>query len=66
MRLDKLLSELGVASRKELRDIIRRGRVRVDGVTVTAPEQKVDAELKAISDLKMKQSEISSKVTQYE
>ena len=29
-------------------------------------QQKVDAELKAISDLKMKQSEISSKVTQYE
>ena len=44
MRLDKLLSELGVASRKELRDIIRRGRVSVDGVTVTVPEQKVDAE----------------------
>ena len=43
MRLDKLLSELGVASRKELRDIIRRGRVRVDGAVVTAPEQKVDA-----------------------
>ena len=43
MRLDKLLSELGVASRKELRDIIRRGRVSVDGVTVTAPEQRVDA-----------------------
>lgn len=43
MRLDKLLSELGVASRKELRDIIRRGRVSVDGVTVTAPERKVDA-----------------------
>lgn len=49
MRLDKLLSELGVASRKELRDIIRRGRVRVDGVTVTAPEQKVDAERSEIS-----------------
>ena len=43
MRLDKLLSELGVASRKELRDIIRRGRVSVDGVTVTAPEHRVDA-----------------------
>ena len=49
MRLDKLLSELGVASRKELRDIIRRGRVRVDGAVVTAPEQKVDAERNEIS-----------------
>jgi 16S rRNA pseudouridine516 synthase len=49
MRLDKLLSELGVASRKELRDIIRRGRVRVDGAVVTAPEQKVDAERSEVS-----------------
>jgi len=29
-------------------------------------QQRVDAELKAISDLKMKQSEITYKVTQYE
>lgn len=43
-RLDKLLSDLGVASRSELRQIIRAGRVRVDGVPVTAPEAKLDAE----------------------
>ena len=44
MRLDRLLSELGVASRSELRQIIRRGRVSVDGASVTAPEFKVDPE----------------------
>lgn len=42
MRLDKFLSEAGVASRKELKAIIRGGRVAVDGEVVTAPETKVD------------------------
>lgn len=41
-RLDKLLSEAGVASRKELKTIIKAGRVRVDGVVVKSPEAKVD------------------------
>lgn len=41
-RLDKLLSEAGVASRKELKTIIRAGRVTVDGVSVTSPETKVE------------------------
>ena len=49
MRLDKLLSELGVASRSELRNLIRQGRVRVDGAVVTAPEHKVDAGADEIS-----------------
>ena len=44
MRLDKLLADLGVASRKELRDIIRAGRVSVDGTVFKKPEQKVDPE----------------------
>ena len=44
MRLDRLLSALGVASRSELRQIIRLGRVSVDGQTVTAPERRVDPE----------------------
>ena len=43
-RLDRVLSELGVASRSELRGIIRGGRVTVDGVTVIEPERSVDAE----------------------
>ncbi len=42
MRLDKFLSEAGVASRKELKTIIRSGRVTVDGAAVKAPEMKVD------------------------
>ncbi len=41
-RLDKLLSEAGVASRKDLKAMIRAGRVTVDGQVVKAPETKVD------------------------
>lgn len=42
-RLDKILSEAGVASRKELKAMIRAGRVKVNGVVANSPEQKVDA-----------------------
>ena len=42
IRLDKYMADLGIASRKELRDIIRRGRVCVDGAAVTSPEKKID------------------------
>ena len=41
-RLDKMLSEAGVASRKELKNIIKAGRVTVDGAVVKIPEMKVD------------------------
>ena len=41
-RLDRILSEAGVASRKELRAIIRAGRVSVDGAVVTDESLKFD------------------------
>lgn len=41
-RLDKILSDAGVAGRKEIKEIIRAGRVTVDGVTISKPESKVD------------------------
>ncbi len=40
-RLDKILSEAGIASRRELRELIRAGRVTVNGAVVRAPERKV-------------------------
>ena len=42
MRLDKYLSEAGVASRKELRAMIKGGRVTVDGETAHAPDMRID------------------------
>ena len=41
-RLDRILSEAGVASRKELRAMIRAGRVTVDGAAVTDESRKFD------------------------
>lgn len=42
IRLDKYLSEAKVASRKELKQLIRAGRVSVDGKTVTQEDLKID------------------------
>ncbi len=43
-RLDKLLSDMGLASRSELRDMIKAGRVSVNGAAVTEPQTRLDAE----------------------
>ena len=48
-RLDKLLADLGIASRKELKQIIREGRVSVDGKAVSSPEAKVDGEKSVVA-----------------
>ena len=37
MRLDKYLADMGCGTRKELRDLIRRGAVAVDGETIRDP-----------------------------
>lgn len=41
-RLDKLLSSTGHWSRKEIKDLIRQGRVLADGRPVARPEEKFD------------------------
>ena len=41
-RLDKILANTGRWSRKEARELIRAGRVSVDGVTARLPEDKAD------------------------
>ena len=44
MRLDKLLSEMGKATRSEAGKLIRAGKVTVNGVAVKKPDFKVDPE----------------------
>ena len=44
IRLDKLLADMGLGSRSELKDKIRSGAVLVDGRAVTRPETKIDPE----------------------
>lgn len=41
-RLDRLLSELGVATRSELRLMIKSGRVTVDGAVPVQPDMKIE------------------------
>jgi len=43
-RLDKLLADMGIASRSELKTIIKSGRVTVDGVAVRDADAKFDSE----------------------
>ena len=43
IRLDKYLADMGIASRKELKQIIKSGRVSVNGSAVKQPEYKVDS-----------------------
>ena len=42
IRLDRILSEAGVASRKEAKALIKSGRVSVDGVPASSGEEKFD------------------------
>ena len=43
MRLDKLLADMGMGTRSELKKIIKSGRVTVDGSVVTDPGTGVSA-----------------------
>lgn len=44
MRIDKLLSDMGLATRKEAKDAARRGGVTVDGVAVKDLSRHIDPE----------------------
>ena len=41
MRLDRVLSELGTGSRSEIREMIRKKRITVNGVTAESPDMKI-------------------------
>ncbi len=48
-RLDKIIASTGRWSRREARELIRRGRVRVDGVSARSAEEKADPEAAEIT-----------------
>lgn len=47
-RIDKLLASTGRWSRKEVRELIRQGRVRAEGRAVLRPEEKLQPETAAL------------------
>ena len=49
IRLDKMLSECGVATRKETARAVRTGSVTVDGIVAKSPDIKVDPEVCRVS-----------------
>lgn len=49
LRIDKLLTEMGFGSRSQVKQMIARGRVSVDGAAVSRPETKVDSELSKVT-----------------
>lgn len=48
-RLDKIIANRGAASRREVKDLVRQGRVLVNGVPASAPDMKVAAETAVIT-----------------
>ena len=50
MRLDKFLADAGLGTRSQVKNIIRKGTVTVNGIPAKKPEQSVDPETDRICD----------------
>lgn len=48
-RLDKLIAACGAASRREVKTLVRQGRVKVDGAVASSADMKVDEERAVIT-----------------
>ncbi len=42
MRLDKFLCQMNIGTRSEVKNLIRQGKLKVNGISAVSPEQKVD------------------------
>ena len=49
MRLDKLLANMGVGSRKEVKNLVRTGQVTIDGVCAKGGDLTVDPEQQTVA-----------------
>lgn len=49
MRLDKFLGEMGFGTRSQIKEVVRKGRVQVNGQVVKTPELKVNPESDQVS-----------------
>lgn len=57
LRLDKYLADLGCGTRSQVRQLVKKGQVRVNGETVKQADRKVDARLDRV--------ELEGRVLQY-
>lgn len=48
VRLDKLIADSGRASRREAKELVKAGRVRVDSIIASSVDMKVDGEISAV------------------
>ena len=48
-RLDKIIANRGIASRREVKELVRQGRVLVDGVPAPSADMKVSLETAAVT-----------------
>lgn len=48
-RLDKFLTQIPVGTRSQVKDLIKKGRVCVNGVPASKPEQKIDPEADCVT-----------------
>lgn len=48
IRLDKYMCDLGIGTRSEVKNWIRKGMVTVDGLVLKKPEQKIDEQLSVL------------------
>lgn len=49
LRLDKYLADMGIGTRSEIKEIIKKGQVSVNGASVKRPEFKVDPEMDIVT-----------------
>ena len=43
IRLDRFLADMGVGTRSQIRDMAKKGRIEVNGVTVRKTDEKIQA-----------------------
>lgn len=50
MRLDRLLSDAGIGTRSEVKEFIKKGRIRINGEIIKKPDYQCDSESKVLFD----------------
>ena len=49
MRLDKFLGEMGRGTRSQIKEMVRKGRIMVNGMAEKKPERKINPETDEIT-----------------